>query len=109
MCIRDSIGGISVFIALLVWFLTKLNKEELDNASKLISNGMILLIFFGIVAGAVYKKINVFDAFIDGAKEGFNVCVKIIPYLVGMLIAISLLRTSGAVSYTHLDVYKRQM
>ena len=56
---------------------------------------MILLIFFAIIAGAVYKKINVFDAFIDGAKEGFNVCVKIIPYLVGMLIAISLLRTSG--------------
>ena len=89
------IGGISVFIALLVWYLVKLNKEELDNASKLISNGMILLIFFGIILGAVYKKINVFDAFIDGAKEGFNVCVKIIPYLVGMLIAISLLRTSG--------------
>ena len=42
-----------------------------------------------------FTKINVFDAFIDGAKEGFNVCVKIIPYLVGMLIAISLLRTSG--------------
>jgi spore maturation protein SpmB len=57
---------------------------------------MILLIFFAIIAGAVYKKINVFDAFIDGAKEGFNVCVKIIPYLVGMLIAISLLRTSGS-------------
>ena len=43
----------------------------------------------------LYKKINIFDAFIDGAKEGFTVCVKIIPYLVGMLIAISLLRTSG--------------
>ena len=89
------IGGVSALIAILVWYLVKLNKEELDNASKFISNGMILLIFFAIIAGAVYKKINVFDAFIDGAKEGFNVCVKIIPYLVGMLIAISLLRTSG--------------
>ena len=89
------IGGVSALIAILVWYLVKLNKEELDNVSKFISNGMILLIFFAIIAGAVYKKINVFDAFIDGAKEGFNVCVKIIPYLVGMLIAISLLRTSG--------------
>jgi spore maturation protein SpmB len=89
------VGGISALIALLVWFLVRLSKEELDDVSKLISNGMILLIFFAIIAGAVYKKINVFDAFIDGAKEGFNVCVKIIPYLVGMLIAISLLRTSG--------------
>ncbi len=90
------VGGISALIALLVCVLVRLSKEELDDVSKLISNGMILLIFFAIIAGAVYKKINVFDAFIDGAKERFhNVCVKIIPYLVGMLIAISLLRTSG--------------
>lgn len=89
------VGGISVIIGLLVWYLTSLTKDDLDNFSKLLSNGIILLIFFAIVLGAVYKKINVFDAFIDGAKEGFNTCVKIIPYLVGMLIAISMLRTSG--------------
>ncbi len=53
------------------------------------------LIFFLIILGAVYKNINVFDAFIDGAKGGFDTAVRIIPYLVGMLIAISLLRTSG--------------
>lgn len=89
------VGGISILIGLLVVYLKSLTHSELDAASKLISNGIILLIFFAIVLGAVYKKINVFDAFIDGAKEGFYVCVKIIPYLVGMLIAISLLRTSG--------------
>ena len=89
------VGGISAIIALLVLYLVQLNKEELDSFSKVMSNGIILLIFFAIVLGAVYKKINIFDAFIDGAKEGFTVCVKIIPYLVGMLIAISLLRTSG--------------
>lgn len=87
--------GISAFLGLLVWFLVRLSREELDNTSKLISNGLILFIFLAIILGAVYKKINVFDAFIEGAKEGFHVCVKIIPYLVGMLIAISLLRTSG--------------
>lgn len=89
------IGGISAIIAALVVFLVQLSKEELDGFSKVLSNGIILLIFFAIVLGAVYKKINVFDAFIEGAKEGFYTCVKIIPYLVGMLIAISLLRTSG--------------
>ena len=89
------VGGISAIIALLVLYLVQVNKEELDSFSKVMSNGIILLIFFAIVLGAVYKKINIFDAFIDGAKEGFTVCVKIIPYLVGMLIAISLLRTSG--------------
>jgi len=89
------IGGISAIVGAMVFFLVKLNKEELDGVSKLISNGLILLIFLLIVQGGVYKKINIFDAFIDGAKEGFNTCVKIIPYLVGMLVAISLLRTSG--------------
>ncbi|RRQ47264.1 nucleoside recognition domain-containing protein [Chryseobacterium sp. SC28] len=89
------VGGISALIALLVIYLVQLSKDELDSFSKVMSNGIILLIFLAIVVGAVYKKINVFDAFIDGAKEGFWVCIKIIPYLVGMLIAISLLRTSG--------------
>ena len=89
------VGGISAIIGLLVVYLVSLSKDGLDNFSMLLSNGIILLIFFAIVLGALYKKINVFDAFIDGAKEGFWTCVKIIPYLVGMLIAISLLRTSG--------------
>ncbi len=89
------VGGISALVGLLVVYLVNLSKGELDDFSKLLSNGIILLIFFAIVFGAIYKKINVFDAFIDGAKEGFWTCVKIIPYLVGMLIAISLLRTSG--------------
>lgn len=89
------VGGISAVIGLLVAYLVQLSKDELDTFSKVVSNGLILFIFLAIVLGALYKKINVFDAFIDGAKEGFTTCVKIIPYLVGMLIAISLLRTSG--------------
>lgn len=89
------VGGISLLIGLLVWYLTGLSKENLDIFSQVLSNGLILFIFLAIVLGALYKKINVFDAFVDGAKEGFTTSVKIIPYLVGMLIAISLLRTSG--------------
>lgn len=89
------VGGISALIALLVVYLVRLSKDELDTFSKVLSNGLILFIFLAIVLGGIYKKINVFDAFIEGAKEGFTTCVKIIPYLVGMLIAISLLRTSG--------------
>ena len=52
-----------------------------------------------IIVGGVYKSINIFDAFIDGAKGGFETAVRIIPYLVGMLVAISLLRTSGTFDY----------
>jgi spore maturation protein SpmA/spore maturation protein SpmB len=87
--------GISAIIALLVWFVTSLNTVGINIFSETLSTGIILLIFFLIVLGGLYKKINVFDAFIEGAKGGFETAIKIIPYLVGMLVAISLLRTSG--------------
>ena len=87
--------GISTIIALLVWFILSLNTVGINLFSEKISSGLILIIFLLIVVGAVYKKINVFDAFIQGAKGGFETAVKIIPYLVGMLVAISLLRSSG--------------
>lgn len=93
------IGGISAIIALLVTYLTKLKAADVQNFSALWSNAIILFIFFLIVLGALYKKIDIFDAFIEGAKGGFEVAVKIIPYLVGMLVAISLLRTSGTFDY----------
>ncbi|HEY0060210.1 MAG TPA: nucleoside recognition domain-containing protein [Flavisolibacter sp.] len=89
------VGGISAIIALLVLYIVRLNAEGVQSFSSLVSNGIILGIFLLIILGAVYKKINVFDAFIEGAKGGFETAVRIIPYLVGMLVAISLLRTSG--------------
>ena len=87
--------GISAIIALLIMYITKLSQEDVQSFSGSLSNGLILLIFFLIIAGAIYKKTAIFDAFIDGAKGGFETAVRIIPYLVGMLVAISLLRTSG--------------
>lgn len=87
--------GISAVIASLIWYLSYMNRERMEVFSAMLSNGLILLIFALIVLGALYKKINVFDAFVEGAKGGFETSVKIIPYLVGMLVAISMLRTSG--------------
>ncbi len=87
--------GVSAAIVLLVTYVTSLDAAGVQSFSSVLSNGLILLIFLSIVLGALYKKIDVFDAFIAGAKGGFEVAVKIIPYLVGMLVAISLLRTSG--------------
>jgi len=86
---------LSVVIALLVLYITSLNADGIKSFSGLLSNGLILLIFLLIVLGGLYKKIDIFDAFIEGAKSGFDTAIKIIPYLVGMLVAISLLRTSG--------------
>lgn len=87
--------SISAVVVLLVLYLVSLTPQGLQSFSGLLSNGLILLIFFLIILGAAYKKIDVFDAFITGAKGGFDTAVKIIPYLVGMLVAISMLRSSG--------------
>jgi spore maturation protein SpmA/spore maturation protein SpmB len=87
--------GISFIIALLVFYITTLNAAGIQSFSGILSNGLILVVFLLIIVGAVYKKIDVFDAFIEGAKGGFETAVRIIPYLVGMLVAISMLRTSG--------------
>jgi len=90
------VAGLSLTLSLFVWFLSSLRPFALDQFSDAFSNGAILLVFFGIIAGGLYKKINLFDAFVDGAKGGFETAVRIIPYMVGMLVAVSMLRTSGA-------------
>lgn len=89
------VGGLSAVIALLIVYLKTLSFNGVQSFSGVLSNGLILLIFLLIVLGALYKNINIFDAFVEGAKGGFETAVRIIPYLVGMLVAISMLRTSG--------------
>jgi spore maturation protein SpmB len=90
------LGGLSLLIGGLVVYLRTLDADGVQTFGRALGNGLILLVFLLIVVGALYKKINIFDAFVQGAKGGFEVAVRIIPYLVGMLVAISLLRNSGA-------------
>jgi spore maturation protein SpmA len=87
--------SISVVVALLVWYITTLSANGVQFFSSTLSNGLILLVFLLIVLGAIYKKIDLFDAFIDGAKNGFDTAIRIIPYLVGIMVAVSMLRISG--------------
>ena len=89
------VGGVFASIAILVIYLNSLPVEKVQAFSGLLSNGLILVIFLLIILGGLYKNINIFDSFVEGAKGGFETAVKIIPYLVGMLVAISMLRTSG--------------
>ncbi len=91
--------GITSVIAALIFYIRSLDVQGVQLFSSSLSNGIILLIFLLIVLGGIYKKINIFDAFIDGAKNGFETAVRIIPYLVGLLVAISLLRNSGAFEF----------
>jgi spore maturation protein SpmA len=87
------LGGLGVYLRYY------LNNEAASTFSKVVSNGLILLLFVVFILGGVWKKINVYEAFIDGAKQGFDVAVRIIPYLVGMLVAISVLRNCGVFDY----------
>ena len=94
------LGTITAFIAGLIWLITTgLTKPQVEVFSKVFSN----LVLFGIVIGALLlglrKKINVYDAFIEGAKGGITTALMIIPYLVGMLVAIGVLRNSGVLGY----------
>ncbi|MDA3882962.1 MAG: hypothetical protein PF481_06735 [Bacteroidales bacterium] len=90
------IGGIIIFLAAFVYSMSLLEKEQMEYVTTLISNLLLLIIIIGFMAGAVYKRVNVYEAFIDGAKDGFSVTLKIIPFMVGMLVAIGIFRESGA-------------
>ncbi|MBX3252631.1 MAG: spore maturation protein [Chitinophagaceae bacterium] len=93
------VGGISALIAGLIWFLTSLDQKSLEVFSSTLSSGIILLIFLAFLLGGWIKKVNMFEAFVEGAKGGFEIAVRIIPYLIAMLVAISVLRNSGVFGY----------
>lgn len=90
------LGGISLIIAGLVFWFSCMDKDSMSRVSAILSNGLLLTVIVAFMAGGLYKKINVYEAFIDGAKGGFETSVKIIPYLVGMLVGIGVFRASGA-------------
>jgi spore maturation protein SpmB len=92
------IGLVLIMVGVLIGVnsLSSANKEIF---SKVIGSGLLLVIIVAIIIGGAYKKVSVFDAFIEGAKNGFEVIIKIIPYLVAMLVAIRVFRDSGAMNY----------
>jgi spore maturation protein SpmA len=93
------LGGITLAIALLLWYLSGLSKEGLETFSKITGSMILMLIVVSFLVGALIRKVNIFDTFIEGAKVGFETSVKIMPYLVGMLVAISAFRNAGAMAY----------
>lgn len=90
------IGGISLALGSLVFWFSSLDKDQMTIASGILSNLTLFIIIISFLGGAAYKKINVWEAFVEGAKGGFETAVKIIPYLVGMLVGIGVFRASGA-------------
>ena len=91
--------GLVALVAGMLFFVQQMGAEQKEVFSRVTGNMILLLLVVLIIIGGMLKKINVFDAFIDGAKGGFDVILKIIPYLVGMLVAIRVFRDSGALGY----------
>ena len=91
--------GTVVLTGLGIYLRFYLTPGAASTFSLVTSNALILLIFVLFILGGLWKRVSVYDTFIEGAKEGFDVAVKIIPFLVGMLVAISVLRNCGAFEY----------
>lgn len=93
------LGGLVVLVGCTLYYFTTLNQEEIGVISRVFGNLVLFTLFTSFIGLALIRKINVYDAFIEGAKEGFDVAVKIIPYLVAILVGIAVFRASGTMDY----------
>jgi spore maturation protein SpmA len=91
--------GLSSVVLLSVWYFTTLSQDELQSQSTLITSVIIITVIVSFLALGIRRKIPLFETFVEGAKEGFETSVKIIPFLIAMLVAIGIFRTSGALEY----------
>lgn len=91
-----TLGGMLAVVCGLIWGLGQLDKDTMNKVSTLSANIILMSIIICFILAGVRKRINVYDAFIEGAKEGFNTAIRIIPYLVAILVAIAVFRASGA-------------
>ena len=91
-----TLGGICALVAAIIWGFSQMDKESMNTVSTLVANILLMTIIVGFILAAARKRVNVYDAFIEGAKDGFSTAVRIIPYLVAILVAIGVFRASGA-------------
>ena len=91
-----TLGGMSVVVAGIIWGFAQLDKAQMNIVSTSVANILLMLIIVVFILAGMRKKLNVYDAFIEGAKEGFATAVRIIPYLVAILVGIGVFRASGA-------------
>ncbi|HCM09902.1 nucleoside recognition domain-containing protein [Phocaeicola coprocola] len=93
------LGGTSLVIAGIIYSFSMLSRQQIDIYSTTTANVFLFVIIIGFIVAGMRKKINVYDAFVEGAKEGFTTAVRIIPYLVAILVAIGVFRASGCMDY----------
>lgn len=90
------LGGLCAFVGLIMWSFSRMDKDTMATVTSVSGNVILLGVIVAFIVAGLMKKINVYDAFIEGAKEGFQVAVRIIPYLVAILVAVGVFRASGA-------------
>ena len=94
-----TLGGVSLFVAAIIWGMSSLSNAMMGTVSTTAANVLLLLIIIGFILAGLRKRVNVYEAFVEGAKEGFTTAVRIIPYLVAILVAIGVFRASGAMDW----------
>ena len=92
------LGGMSVLVALIIWSFGQMNKDTMNVVSTSVANILLMTIIVLFILAGLRKRVNVYDAFIEGAKEGFTTAVRIIPYLVAILVGVGVFRASGAMN-----------
>lgn len=88
--------GVCVMVAGIIWGFDRMDKEQMNLVSTSVANILLMSIIIAFICAGVRKKVNVYDVFIEGAKEGFHTAVRIIPYLVAILVGVAVFRASGA-------------
>ena len=91
-----TLGGLSLAVATIIWGFSAMDKAQMNVVSTSVANILLMLIIVVFIFAGMRKKVNVYDAFIEGAKDGFSTAVRIIPYLVAILVGIGVFRASGA-------------
>ena len=91
-----TLGGMCALVAGIIWGFSQLDKDQMNTVSTLVANILLMTVIVSFIMAGVRKKVNVYDAFIEGAKDGFKTAVVIIPYLVAILVGIGVFRASGA-------------
>lgn len=91
-----TLGGMCAIVSAMIWGFSRMDKATMDTVSTSAANILLMSIIVGFIVAGMRKRVNVYDAFIDGAKDGFQTAVRIIPYLVAMLVGIGVFRASGA-------------
>ncbi|MGQ8337856.1 nucleoside recognition domain-containing protein [Sunxiuqinia sp. A32] len=97
--ILSYLGGLTAFIAGLIWYFSSLSQDEITTVSNVSSNLILFTVIILFILLGMRKRINIYEAFIEGAKDGFKVAIKIIPYLIAILVAIGVFRASGAMDW----------